>query len=70
MSKMSQLHYWAQQEDRWHQQYLMAEQLCDTLEQRVNELERAIIKAVEDCGSENDRIRVLKTALGSIYEGC
>ena len=70
MSKMSQLHYWAQQEDRWHQQYLMAEQLCDTLEQRVNELERAIIKAVHDCSNEDDRIRVLKTALGSIYESC
>ena len=70
MSKMSQLHYWAQQEDRWHQQYLMAEQLCDTLEQRVNELEQAIVKAVHDCSNEDDRIRVLKTALGSIYESC
>jgi hypothetical protein len=67
---MSQLHYWAQQEDRWHQQYLMAEKYCDTLEQRVHELEQAIVKAVHDCGNEDDRIRLLKTALGSIYESC
>jgi len=66
---MSQLHYWAQQEDRWHKQYLMAEKYCNTLEQRVHELEQAIIKAVHDFSNEDDRTRVLKTALGSIYEG-
>lgn len=45
MSAMKQAHYWAQQEDRWHQQYLMAEQLCDKLERRIHDLEQAIIDA-------------------------
>ena len=45
MSGMKQAHYWAQQEDRWHQQYLLAERLCDTLERRIYELEQAIIHA-------------------------
>ena len=67
MSKMSQLHYWAQQEDRWHQQYLMSEQLCDTLEQRVNELEQAIIDA-EKYPMHPELREHLRNALGGNYE--
>ena len=70
MSGMKQAHYWERQEDRWHQQYLLAERLCDTLEQRIYELEQGIINAVYHTKNENDRIRILKTALGSIYEDC
>ena len=70
MSQVKQAQYWEMQEQRWHQQYLMVEQLCDGLEQRVHTLEQGIINAVYHSDNEEDRIRILKTALGSIYEGC
>lgn len=68
MSKMKHVQYWADQEERWHQQYLMAEKLCDALEERVHTLEQGIINAVYNSDNDDDRIRILKTALGSIYE--
>jgi len=47
MSRMKQVEYWAAQEESWHKKYLMVEGLCDRLEQRVFDLERAIQKANE-----------------------
>jgi len=47
MSRMKQVEYWAAQEESWHKKYLMVEGLCDRLEQRVFDLERAIRKTDE-----------------------
>jgi hypothetical protein len=65
---MKQAHYWERQEDRWHQQYLLAERLCDTLEQRIYELEQTIIQA--DKYQMSDELRQhLKKALGDNHAG-
>lgn len=63
MSNVKQAHYWAIQEERWHQQYLMIEKLCDQLEQRIYELEQAIRKADEYPMPMECRT-LLRTALG------
>ena len=68
MSGMKAVHYWERQEDRWHQQYLLAERLCDTLEQRIYELEQAIIDA-DKYSMPTELRRHLKTVLGAAYEG-
>ena len=68
MSGMKQAHYWAQQEDRWHQQYLLAERLCDTLEQRIYELEQAIIDA-DKYPIPLELRQNLKKALGGNHAG-
>jgi len=65
---MKQAHYWERQEDRWHQQYLLAERLCDTLEQRIYELEQIIIQA--DTYPMSAELRQhLKKALGGNHAG-
>ena len=68
MSGMKQAHYWQQQEDRWHQQYLLAERLCDTLEQRIYELEQAIIDA-DKYPMPLELRQKLKKALGGNHAG-
>ena len=68
MSGMKQAHYWERQEDRWHQQYLLSERLCDTLEQRIYELEQTIIQADKYPMSDELR-RHLKKALGGNHAG-
>jgi len=68
MSGMKQAHYWERQEDRWHQQYLLAERLCDRLEQRIYELEQTIIHA--DKYPMSDELRQhLKKAFGGNHAG-
>jgi len=68
MSGMKQAHYWERQEDRWHQQYLLAERLCDTLEQRIYELEQAIIDA-DKYPMPLELRQKLKKALGDNHAG-
>ena len=68
MSGMKQVHYWERQEDRWHQQYLLAERLCDTLEQRIYELEQAISHA--DKYHMSDELRQpFQKVLGGTHAG-
>ena len=45
MSGMKQVHYWHENEERWYRQYIQLEKICDELEQRIYELEQAIIDA-------------------------
>ena len=68
MSGMKQAHDWERQEDRWHQQYLLAERLCDTLEQRIYELEQAIIDA-DKYPMPLELRQKLKKALGGNHAG-
>lgn len=67
MSNVKQALYWAIQEERWHQQYLMIEKLCDQLEQRIYELEQAIRKADEYTMPLECRT-LLRAALGGTDE--
>jgi len=71
-----QAHYWQMQEDRWHDQYLLAEQRIDELEtkawnqsSRIENLEAALRK-VSAINSKYDRFSseidgVVIEALGS-----
>ena len=49
-----QAHYWAAQEDRWHQQYLAAQKTIDELESRVWALETAMQK-ISKINNKGDR---------------
>jgi hypothetical protein len=68
MSGMKAVHYWHENEERWYRQYLQLEKICDELEQRVHELEQAIIDA-DKYSMPTELRRHLKTVLGDAYEG-
>jgi len=68
MSGMKAVHYWHENEERWYRQYIQLEKICDELEQRVHELEQAIIDA-DKYSMPTELRRHLKTVLGAAYEG-
>ena len=49
-----QAHYWAAQEDRWHQQYLAAQKTIDELESRIWALETTL-REISKINNKRDR---------------
>jgi len=45
---MKMAHYWEQQEQRWHSQYLQAEKTIDEMETALRRLEDLAFKHIED----------------------
>ena len=45
---MRMAHYWEQQEQRWHSQYLQAEKTIDEMETALRRLEDLAFKHIED----------------------
>jgi hypothetical protein len=45
---MSMAHYWAKQEQRWHEQYLQAEKTIDEMESAIRQIEDLAFKHIQD----------------------
>jgi len=65
---MKAVYYWHENEERWYRQCLPIEKVCDELEQRVHELEQAIIDA-DKYPMPLELRQNLKKALGGYHAG-
>jgi hypothetical protein len=45
---MKMAHYWEQQEQRWHEQYLQAEKIIDEMESAIRQIEDLAFKHIQD----------------------
>ena len=45
---MRMAHYWEQQEQRWHEQYLQAEKIIDEMESAIRQIEDLSFKHIQD----------------------
>ena len=45
---MNMAHYWAKQEQRWHEQYLQAEKIIDEMESAIRQIEDLAFKHIQD----------------------
>ena len=45
---MKMAHYWEQQEQRWHDQYIQAEKIIDEMETALRRLEDLAFKHIQD----------------------
>ena len=47
-------HYWEQQEQRWHEQYLQAEKTIDEMETALRRIEDLAFKHIDDAAARKE----------------
>jgi hypothetical protein len=62
---MRMAHYWEQQEQRWHEQYLQAEKTIDEMETAIRAIEDLAFKHIQDA-SVRDQISKI---VDSVWRG-
>jgi hypothetical protein len=58
---MSMAHYWAKQEQRWHEQYVEAEKLINEMEVALRSIEDLAFKHIEDAAVRNQISKIVDT---------
>jgi hypothetical protein len=64
-----QAHYWAAQEDRWHQQYLAAQKTIDELESKVWGYEEAFQEVLTESREPAPSITVIQNIVNGALRG-
>jgi hypothetical protein len=52
-------HYWEQQEQRWHDQYLQAEKIIDEMETALRKIEDLAFKHIHDAAARDEVSKVV-----------
>jgi hypothetical protein len=56
---MKMAHYWEQQEQRWHQQYLQAEKTIDEMETALRKIEDIAFKHIDDAAVRDEVSKIV-----------
>jgi hypothetical protein len=62
---MSMAHYWAKQEQRWHEQYLQAEKTIDEMESALRQIEDLAFKHIKDAAVRDQ----ISTIVDDVWRG-
>jgi hypothetical protein len=54
-------HYWEQQEQRWHEQYLQAEKTIDEMETALRRIEDLAFKHIDDAAARKEVSKIVDT---------
>ena len=58
---MKMAHYWEQQEQRWHDQYLKAEKIIDEMETALRKIEDLAFKHIHDAEARDEVSKIVDT---------
>jgi len=56
---MRMAHYWEQQEQRWHQQYLQAEKTINEMETALRRIEDIVFRNVDDAAVREEVSKIV-----------
>ena len=56
---MKMAHYWEQQEQRWHDQYIQAEKIIDEMETALRKIEDLAFKHIHDAEARDEVSKIV-----------